>query len=147
MSPKEIEIWYSFWNLSSLSQTQIPFKYKVHVSSVRASLWSEQVRPGWEVLSSVQFSSVTQSCPTLGDPRIATHQASLSICNSQGSLKLMSIESVMPSSHLICRHPLFLLPLNPPSIRVFPMSKLFAWVGQSIAVSASASVLPMNTHD
>ena len=46
-------------------------------------------------------------------------KASLSITNSRSSLKLTSIESVMPSSHLILRHPLFLLPLIPPSIRVF----------------------------
>src|SRR5574340_527676 len=46
-------------------------------------------------------------------------QASLSITNSQNSLRLMSIESVMPSSHLIFCHPLFLLPPIPPSIRVF----------------------------
>src|SRR5574341_898730 len=46
-------------------------------------------------------------------------QASLSITNSWSSLKLMSIESVMPSSHLILCHPLLLLPLIPPSIRVF----------------------------
>ena len=45
--------------------------------------------------------------------------ASLSITNSRSSLKLMSIESVMPSSHLILCHPLFLLPPIPPSIRVF----------------------------
>ena len=46
-------------------------------------------------------------------------QASLSITNSQSSLRLTSIESVMPSSHLILCHPLLLLPLIPPSIRVF----------------------------
>ena len=50
---------------------------------------------------------------------IAACQASLSITISQSSLKLTSIESVMPSSHLILCHPLFLLPLIPPSIRVF----------------------------
>ena len=48
-----------------------------------------------------------------------TRQASLSITNSRSSLRLMSIESVMPSSHLILCHPLFLLPPIPPSIRVF----------------------------
>ena len=67
---------------------------------------------------SVQFSSVAQSCPTLCDP----------LCSTPGlpvhhelptSLKLTSIESVMPSSHLILCHPLFLLPPIPPSIRVF----------------------------
>ena len=52
-------------------------------------------------------------------PWIAAHQASLSIINSQSSLKLMSIKSAMPSSHLILCRPLLLLPPIPPSIRVF----------------------------
>ena len=52
-------------------------------------------------------------------PWIAACQASLSITNSRSSLRLMSIESVMPSSHLILCHPLLLLPPIPPSIRVF----------------------------
>ena len=52
-------------------------------------------------------------------PWTATHQASLSITNSQSLLKLMSIESVMPSNHLILCHPLLLLPSVFPSIRVF----------------------------
>ena len=51
--------------------------------------------------------------------RIATLQASLSITNTWSLLKLMSIESVVPSSHLILCHPLLLLPPNPPRIRVF----------------------------
>ena len=52
-------------------------------------------------------------------PWTAARQASLSITNSQSSLKLMSVESVMPSSHLILCHPFLLLPPIPPSIRVF----------------------------
>ena len=52
-------------------------------------------------------------------PWIAAHQASLSITNSRSSLRLTSIESVIPSSHLILCHPLLLLPPIPPSIRVF----------------------------
>ena len=52
-------------------------------------------------------------------PWITAHQASLSITNSWNSLRLTSIESVMPSSHLILRRPLLLLPPIPPSIRVF----------------------------
>ena len=52
-------------------------------------------------------------------PWTAVHQASLSITNSRSLLKLMSIESVMPSSHLILCHPLLLLPPIPSSIRVF----------------------------
>ena len=62
-------------------------------------------------------------------------------------LKLISIKSLMPSSHLIFCHPLCLLPPIPPNIRVFSMSQLFTWGGQSIGVSASASVLPMNIQD
>ena len=74
----------------------------------------------------------------------ATQQASLSITSSQSLLKLMSIESVMPSNHLILCHPHLLLPSIFPSIRSFPVSQFFATGGQSIGVSASVSVLPMN---
>ena len=61
-------------------------------------------------------------------------------------LKLMSIESVMPSNHLILCHPLFLLSSIFPSIPVFSnvMSQLFTSGGQSIGASASASILPIN---
>ena len=65
------------------------------------------------------FSSVTQSCLTLSDLWTVARQASLSITNSQSLLKLMSIESVMPSNHLILCHPLLFLPSIFPSIRVF----------------------------
>ena len=68
-----------------------------------------------------QFSSV-QSLSRVrlfAIPWIAVRQASLSITNSRTSLRLTSIESVMPSSHLILCHPLLLLPPTPPSIRVF----------------------------
>ena len=68
---------------------------------------------------STQFSSVPQSCLLFATPWITAHQASLSITNTQSLLKLMSIESVMPSSHLILCRPLLLLPSIPPSIRVF----------------------------
>ena len=69
--------------------------------------------------NSDQFSSVAQSCPTLCDPMNRSTQASLSITNSRSLFKLMSIESVMSSSHLILCRPLLLLPPIPPSIRVF----------------------------
>ena len=70
---------------------------------------------------SYQFSSVQllSRVRLFATPRIAAHQASLSITNSQSSLKLTSIKSVMPSSHFILYHPLFLLPPISPSIRVF----------------------------
>ena len=70
-------------------------------------------------LASVQLSSVAQSCTTLCNPRNRSNQASLSITNSRSSLKLTSIESVMPSSHLILGCPLLLLPTISPSIKVF----------------------------
>ena len=73
------------------------------------------------LFSSVQFSSV-QSLSHVRlfvTPWITERQASLSITNSQSSLRLTSIESVMPSSHLILGRPLLLLPPIPPSIRVF----------------------------
>ena len=73
-------------------------------------------------------------------------QASLSITNSRSSLTLTSIESVTPSSHLILCRPLLLLPPIPPSIRVFSMSQLFAWGGQSTRVSALASFLPKKSQ-
>ena len=69
-----------------------------------------------EWFSSVQLLSWIQLFAT---PWIAACQASLSITNSRSSLKLTSIESVMPSSHLILGHPLLLLPPIPPSIKAF----------------------------
>ena len=78
-------------------------------------------------------------------PWTAAHQASLSFSISWSLLKLISIESVMPSNHLILCHPLLLLPSIFPSIRVFfPMSCLFTSGGQRIEASVSASVHPMN---
>ena len=73
-------------------------------------------------------------------------QASLSVTNSQSLLKLMSIKSVMSSSHPIFCRPL-LLPLSFPASGSFQMSQFFTLGGQSIGVSASASVLPMNIQD
>ena len=73
-----------------------------------------------EVLIIIQFSSVTQLCPTLLRPHGLQHsQASLSITNSQSLFKLMTIESVMPSNHHILCGPLYLPPSIFPSIRVF----------------------------
>ena len=70
-------------------------------------------------MSSVQFSLVAQSCPTLCDPMNCSMPGFLSITSSQSPPKPMFIESVMPSSHLILCRPLLLLPSIFPSIRVF----------------------------
>ena len=77
----------------------------------------------------------------------AAHQASQSIANSWSLLKLMSIESEMPSNHLILCRPLPLLPSIFPSIRVFSSESVLHIGGQSFGVSASKSVLPMNAQD
>ena len=80
-------------------------------------------------------------------PWTAVCLASLSITRSQSLLRLMSIESVMPSSPLILCCPLFLLPSIFPSIRIFSNELVLASRGQNIGASASASVLPMNVQD
>ena len=90
---------------------------------------------------------VTQCVWLFVTPWTAAHQVSLSITDSQSLLKLMPIESVMPSNHLILCCPLLLLPSIFPSIRVFSKSQLFASGGQSIGASASTSVLPMNIQN
>ena len=91
-----------------------------------------------------QFSSVTQSCPT---PWTAAVQASLSITNSRSLPKPMSIESVMPSNYLILCHPFLLLFSVFPSIRVFSNASALCIRWAKYGVSASTSVLPINTQD
>ena len=98
--------------------------------------------------ASVLFSSV-QSLSRVrlfATPWITARQASLSITISQSLLRLTSIESVLPFSHLILCCPLLLLPQSLPASESFPMSQLFAWGGQSTGVSALASFLPKNTQ-
>ena len=77
-------------------------------------------------------------------PWTAARQASLSITNSQSSLKLMSIKSVMSCNHLV---PFSSCLQSFPASGSFQMSQFFVSGGQSFGVSASASVLPMNTQD
>ena len=99
-------------------------------------------------MSLIAFSSVqSMSCVRLlVTPWIAARQASLSITNSQSSIKLTSIESVMPSSHLILCRPLLLLPPIPPSIRVFSNESTLCMRWPSNGVSASASFLPKKSQ-
>ena len=103
-----------------------------------------QMEQGQRVsFTSLQLLSHVQLFAT---PWTAARQASLSITNSQSLPKLMSIELVMPSNHLILCHPLLLPQSIISSIRVFS-NKFFASGDQSIGVSASASFLPMNIQD
>ena len=94
--------------------------------------------------SSVQTLSHVRLLTT---PWTAARQASLSITNSWSLLKLMSIESVMPSSHLILCRPFSSRFPSFPASGSFPVSQFFAPGGPSIGASASASVLPMNIQD
>ena len=98
----------------------------------------------FQFLCSVQSLSQVQPFAT---PWTAARQASLSITNSRSLLKLMSIESVMPSNHLILCHLLVLLPSIFPGIRVSPVSQFFTSRGQTTGVSISASVFPKNIQD
>ena len=97
----------------------------------------------FKIISSVQSLSHIQLFAT---PWTAARLASLSITNSQSLIRLMSIKSVMPSNHLILCWPLLLLPLifNDPASGSFQVSQFFSSGGQSIGVSASAPVLPVN---
>ena len=94
---------------------QRPLEWRLWIGRTRHT-----IRVCWGGLQ-VQFSSVQSlSCVWLfATPWIAAHQASLSITNFRSSLRLMSIKSVTPSTHLILCCPLLLLPPIPPSIRVF----------------------------
>ena len=93
------------------------------------------------------LSSVTQSCPFFETAQTAARQASPSSNSAQSLLKFRSIESVMPSNHLILCHPLLLPPQSFPATGSFPMIQFFASGGQSIRASASVAVLSMNIQD
>ena len=96
----------------------------------------------------ISFSSVQMLSPVgFVTPWIAAHLVSLSITNFWRLLKLMSIESVMPYNHLILCCPLLLPPSIFPSKRVFSNESVLHIIGQSIGISASESVLPMNIQD
>ena len=103
------------------------------------------VTEGWDhQLSSVQLLSRVRLFVT---PWISGRQASLSITDSRSLLKHMSIESVMPSSHLILCHTLLLLPPIPPSIRVFSSESTLRMRWPKHWSFSFRSVLPMNTQD
>ena len=127
-------LWINLW---------IEHKVNKGVNNKSILIWSLHIYCNCNNCFKLQFSSVAQSCLT-AIPWTTACQASLSITNSWSLFKLMFIELVMPSNHFILCRPLLLLPSIFPSIRSFPVSRLFASGGQSIGASASASVLPMN---
>ena len=107
---------------------------------------TQQLRKLEFQFSSVQFSfSVVSNF--FATPRIAPRQASVSITNSQSLPKLMFIESVIPSNISSSVVPFSSCPQSFPASGSFPVNQFFVSGGQSIGVSASISVLPMNTQD
>ena len=137
--------WEMEWKYRSLNAYHIvPSKFTRQVLSHH----SMKLRPRRvKELDQVQFSrSVVSDSLQPHEPQHARPPYP-SITNSRSLPKLMSIEAVMPSNHLILCHPLLLLPSIFPNIRVFSVSQLFSSGGQNIRVSALASVPPMNTQD
>ena len=101
-----------------------------------------------EKMESYQFSSVTQLCPTLGDPRDCSTPG-LPVHYQLSEFTQTHVhrvgDDIQPSHHLSSPSPPALKSLS--ASESFPMSQLFTWGGQSIGVSALASVLPKNTQD
>ena len=113
-----------------------------HMFCLTIFVWPKLFGCAQHFFSSVQSLSPVQLFAT---PWITAPQASPSVTNSWSSLKLMSIESVMPSSHLILCCPLFLLPPIPPSIRVFSNESTLHMRWPKYW-SFSLSISPSNAH-
>ena len=101
----------------------------------------------WFYVTALSFSSVQllSRVRLFATPWITARQASLSITNSQCSLRFMSIESVMPSSHLILGHPLLILPPIPPSIKAFSNESTLRMRWPKYC-SFSFSIIPSKEH-
>ena len=115
---QSLSVWSLMFPLYATMENWEKYSDSSCTSSSLMSLGGNKRNPLWTpLLISVKFSSVAQSCPTLCDPMNRSTQASPSITNSRSLPKLMSIESVIPSNHLILCRPLLLLPSFFPSIR------------------------------
>ena len=140
-SPTTIYIHLLYIKVILLKGT-IQWFFKIYWNAVDLQCW---VRCRWTAEWFISLSSVAQSCSTLCDPWTAARQASLSITNSRSLPKLMSIKSVMPSSHLILCHPLLLLPSIFPNIRVFSNESAL-WIRWPKYQSFSFNIGPSNEH-
>ena len=135
-------IWFFLQHLMEKPRWSSPLRDPTGVSCTAGRFFTIRATRVPRNKSSVQSLSHVRLFAT---PWTAAGQASLSITNSQSLLKLMSIESVMPSNHLILCHPLLLLPPIPPGIRVFsnestlPIRCPNYW-------SFSFSISPSNEH-
>ena len=136
----------------------VPYYFHCN-ASIKFILWNYMLKwyiylhyftaPGCHWSKTIQFTSVQSLSHVrlFATPLTAACQASLSITTSQSPPKPMSIELVMPSNHLILCHPFSSCPQSFPASGSFQMSQVSASGGQSIGVSASTSVPPMNTQD
>ena len=111
----------------------------ISLMNIHAVISRSVEAPSVCALVSVQFSSVAQSCPTLCDPMNRSTPGLPVHHQLPSSLRLTSIESVMPSSHLILCRPLLFLPPIPPSIRVvsYESTLLMRWPKYWSSVLAS----------
>ena len=122
------------WMTSLTNNWFIEFFYFEHCGRYRINL-----------IEIVPFNSVAQLCLILCDPMDCSTPGSLSITNSRSLLRLMFIESLMSSSHLILCHPLLLLPLIFPTIRVFSNESVLH-IRWPKYWSFSCSISPSNDH-
>ena len=144
----------SVWSITSTTHTRVCACARTSVpcllnssSAFCLDFLDPKPENGFPLSISHQFSSV-QSLSRVrlfATPWTATHQASLSITNSRSSLKLTSIKSVMPSSHLILCRPLLLLLPIPPSIRVFSNESTLCMMWPKYW-SFSFSIIPFKEH-
>ena len=136
------------WNSLYLEDLYCRLIHSIPISiSFSSATFPEFLISRWTSKTSVQFRSVAQSCPTLCDPMnrsvpaLPVHHKHLEF--TQTHIHRVS-DAIQPSHPLSSPSP----PAPSPSQhQSFPMSPLFAWDGQSIEVSALASVLPVNTQD
>ena len=150
-SPRTPNFMFPYWssyllaNKFEMPSVLLPFySFLVIIFSNRRK--KHKLSLDWEYIqfSSVQLLSRVRFFVT---PWIAACQASLSITNSQSSLTFMSIESVMPSSHLILCCPLLLLPPIPPSIRVFSSESTLHMRWPKYWSFSFSIISSMNTQD
>ena len=140
--------WYECMVSSHLIQLihalRLSCKFHTIPSTVPHSRWARCVVNEW---IPIKFSSFTQSCLTLCDPMNRSTPGLPVHHQLPSSPKTTSIKSIMPSNHLILCHPFSYCPQSFLASGSFQINQLFASGGQSIRVSASKSVLPMNTQD
>ena len=154
-----IKVPKSSLHLLSFISTELPEGKPSFLTWIKSSNWSSSFQISlWNTLFMCNLSDILQCKSNYAVIQSLSHvqlfvtpwtvacQTSLSFTISQSLLKLMSIELVILSNHLILCQQLLLLPSIFPSIRSFPMSQLSTSGGQSIGASASASTLPMNTQ-